>query len=144
MYFTNKDKFQTTNIEALELRVEALKDSVRVEEGKLVDASFFTLDYNENAQMYFEGKDINKIQIAIRDAIYAGNGDAGGNPLVNYPQIGKPFKVNKYRILNNRWVIIDFNNGKLFGESILKYFVEEDGSITFEPAETLLHANSFN
>lgn len=142
MYFTNKDKFQTTNIEALEGRVQALKDSVTANEDNLYKANYFTLDQNEAAQLYFGDKDLQKIQIAIRDAIYAGNAKAGGNPLVNYPQIGSPFLVNNYRILNNRWVIIDFSNGTLHGESIVKYFVEEDGSITFEPAETLLHANN--
>ncbi|WP_330443937.1 hypothetical protein [Flavobacterium sp. C4GT6] len=142
MYFTNKDKFQTTNIETLEGRVQALKDSVTANEDNLYKANYFTLDQNEDAQLYFGDKDLQKIQIAIRDAIYAGNAKAGGNPLVNYPQIGSPFLVNNYRILNNRWVIIDFSNGTLHGESIIKYFVEEDGSITFEPAETLLHANN--
>ena len=145
MYFTNKLKFETTRIENLEIKANSLKDSLKMDADKLYDANYFTLGQNDNAQEYFAGMDIEKIQIAVRDAIYSGNGKAGGNPLINYPQIeGRPFTINSYRILNNRWVIVDFSNGKVYGESILKYFVEDDGSITFETAESLLHANTFN
>ncbi|QEE50879.1 hydrolase [Flavobacterium alkalisoli] len=145
MYFTNKMKFETTRIENLEIKANSLKDSLKMDVDKLYDANYFTLGQNDNAQEYFAGMDIEKIQIAVRDAIYSGNGKAGGNPLINYPQIeGRPFTINNYRILNNRWVIVDFSNGKVYGESILKYFVEDDGSITFETAESLLHANTFN
>ncbi|WP_417351415.1 hydrolase [Flavobacterium alkalisoli] len=145
MYFTNKMKFETTRIENLEIKNNSLKDSLKIETDKLYDANYFSLEQNNNAQEYFAGMDIEKIQIAVRDAIFAGNAQAGGNPLINYPNIeGRPFTVNSYKILNNRWVIIEFSNGKVYGEAILKYFVEDDGSITFETAESLLHANTFN
>lgn len=145
MYFTNKLKFETTRIDNYDLKAKSLKDSLDIERNKVYDANYFSLDQNDNAKQYFADKDIEKIQIAVRDAIFAGNAKAGGNPLVTYPQLeGRPFTVNNYKILNNRWVIIEFTNGKMYGESILKYFVEDDGSITFEEAETLLHANTIN
>ncbi|MES2487165.1 MAG: hypothetical protein V4581_14610 [Bacteroidota bacterium] len=41
-------------------------------------------------------------------------------------------------MLNHRWVIVNFSNGTRWGEALLKYFVEDDGSVTVERVETTL------
>ena len=144
MYFTNKQKFDDKRIEALDTRVKSLKDSLDIQTSVAEKANFFSLESNYNASQYFEGKDIEAIAIKVRDGIYAQNVKPGGNPLVGYPQMGNPYVINNFKILNNRWIIADFSNGKIQGEVILKYFVEDDGSISYEIAETLLHTNTVN
>ncbi len=144
MYFTNKQKYEGKRIEDLQGRVTVLKDSLAAGTSTLEKANHFSLENNYNAQEYFAGKDIEEIAIKVRDGLFAANAKPGGNPYVGYPQMGNPFVVNQYKILNNRWVIIDFGNGKVFGEAILKYFLEEDGTVTFETAETFIHTNTLN
>jgi hypothetical protein len=140
MYFTNKQKYEDARIASMQAKVKTAQDSLKANKALLDEADYFSLEHNTNAIQYFEGKDIGKLTIAIRDAIFKQNGNPNGNPLAQYPPSeGRPFTINKFKVLNNRWIIADFTNGMQWGEVILKYFVEEDGSITFENAETTLH-----
>lgn len=145
MYFSNKQKYEADRIENLQGRVKTLKDSLAAETVILDKANYFSFEKNDDAQQYFAGQDIEQLEIKVRDGLYAANAKPGGNPYTGYPAIGgKPFVINQYKLLNNRWVIVDFTNGIARGEAIIKYFIEDDGSVTFENAETLLHANTIN
>lgn len=145
MYFTNKQKFEEGRIESLESRVKSYKDSLTVEKEKVYDANYFSLEYNNNAQQYFSSYNVEDIAIKVRDGIYALNKQGVGNSLVPYPPMnGKPFFINSIKILNNRWVIADFSNGTMAGELIIKYFVDGEGNVSFENAETILYANTMN
>lgn len=141
MFFSNKQKYEDARIEKMTANVTAAKDSLSAEKQKMVAENYFSLENNDNAKAYFEGQDINAIVIKVRDAIYKQNVNPAGNPLVGYPAMdgGKVFTVAKIKVLNHRWVIADFSNGLRWGEVMLKYFVEEDGSITFEKGETVLY-----
>ncbi len=140
MYFSEQHKYEVRRNESLEKRITTLKDSIAGNELQLESANYFALENNQNAIEYYSGKDIEDIKIKVRDAIYAKNAEANGNSLVQYPPIdGKPFRIDNIKLLNHRWVIADFSNGSAWGEVILKYFVEDNGEITFEPAEILLY-----
>lgn len=140
MYFTNKQKYEDARIENMQAKLKTAQDSLKTNAALLDDANYFSLEHNTNAVQYFEGKDIIKLTIAIRDAIYKQNSNPNGNPLAQYPPAeGRPFTINKFKILNNRWIIADFTNGMQWGEVIIKYFIENDGSVTFENAEANLH-----
>lgn len=141
MYFTNKQKYEDKRIADMQHKVKTVQDSLKFKNTILEEADYFSLENNSNALQYFAGKDIVKLSISIRDAIYKQNVNPQGNPLVGYPMTdGKPFTINKFKVLNNRWIIADFTNGMQWGEVVLKYFVEDDGSITFETGLTTLHA----
>ncbi|AXG74616.1 hypothetical protein DVK85_10365 [Flavobacterium arcticum] len=143
VYFTNKEKYDIEKEENLTERITNLKDSLAVTTDKMERADYFSLLQNLNARNYFRGQDVEALEIKVRDGIYAKNKNTEGNPLIQYPPIdGKPYKINKIKILNNRWIIADFTNGKLWGEVLIKYFVEENGDVTYETVETLLHVNS--
>ncbi|MDQ5928488.1 MAG: hypothetical protein QG594_262, partial [Bacteroidota bacterium] len=45
----------------------------------------------------------------------------------------------KVKILNHRWIIADYSNGELWGEVLLKYFVDDNENITFEVNQTWLY-----
>ncbi|KOS05000.1 hypothetical protein AM493_02305 [Flavobacterium akiainvivens] len=140
MYFTNQQNFDHGRIDKLQGKLKSVRDSIKTESAKSASDSYFSLENNANAQEYFAGKDVKEIAIKVRDAIYAQNATKGGNPLVGYPAMeGQPFSVSKIKVLNHRWVIIDYSNGKYWGEALLRYFVEDNGSITLEKADTLLY-----
>lgn len=145
MYFSEQHKYEIRRNEVLEKRVTTLKDSVATNELQLESANYFALENNQNAKNYYNGQDIEQIKIKVRDGIYAKNAEPNGNPLVQYPPMNdKPFTIDNIKVLNHRWVIADFTNGSINGEVILKYFVEDNGDITFETAETLLYPLTAN
>lgn len=137
MYFSSKQKFDDGRVEKMHTRVKSLKDSIVT----LSDANYFSLESNGSAKRNLvEGQDIDQLIIKIRDGILAKNDPETGNPLVGYPAMnGKAFIIGKLKVLNDRWVIADFSNNRIDGQVIIKYFLEEDGKITFETAETVLY-----
>jgi hypothetical protein len=123
-----------------------LRDSLNLVKTKLVDANYFSLEKNENAQDYFNPETATKtIQIeklipVVTEKLLDYNSNPKGNPYVGQDQIGaNKFVINKVKILNHRWIIADFSDGEYWGEVLLKYFVNKDESITFEVNQSLLY-----
>jgi hypothetical protein len=123
-----------------------LKDSLTSVTAKLNDANYFSLEKNENAQNYFDTGDSKKIikyeELIpyVTEKLLDFNSNPKGNPYVGQDQIGSnKFVINKVRILNHRWIIADYSDGEMWGEVLLKYFVNDDESISFEVNQTLLY-----
>ncbi|MCO6148868.1 hypothetical protein [Flavobacterium sp. NRK1] len=124
----------------METKVKTAKDSLKAEKEKIANDNYFSLENNYNAKMYYEGQDAAAIAIKVRDEMYKQNINPAGNPLIGYPAMdGRPFTIAKIKVLNHRWVIADFSNGLRWGEVILKYFPEEDGSVSFERIDSVLY-----
>ena len=49
------------------------------------------------------------------------------------------FIINKIKILNHRWIIADYSNGQLWGDVLIKYFVNDDNTFSFEVVESYLY-----
>ena len=123
-----------------------LKDSLASITNKLADANYFSLEKNENAQNYFDSASSQKtIQYEklipyVTEKLLDFNSSPKGNPYTGQDQIGaNKFIINKVRILNHRWIIADFSDGELWGEVLLKYFVNTDDTISFEVNQSLLY-----
>ena len=123
-----------------------LKDSLASVTNKLADANYFSLEKNENAQNYFDSASSEKtIQYEklipyVTEKLLDFNSNPKGNPYTVQDQIGaNKFIINKVRILNHRWIIADFSDGEIWGEVLLKYFVNTDESISFEVNQSLLY-----
>jgi len=148
MYFTNKQKHEEERIVNLEKRVNELKGqggSAGTTTGLAEnEGDYFMLETNDNAMEYFgDDADIPALVAKIKDGISELNTKAKGNPLTQHdPMNDRPFIINKVQILNNRWIIADFSNGTAWGEVLIKYFVNEDGTVDYETMQTLLHANT--
>jgi hypothetical protein len=123
-----------------------LKDSLASVTTKLNDANYFSLEKNENAQNYFEsGNNKKVIQYEklipfVTEKLLDLNSNPKGNPYVGQDQIGtNKFIINKVKVLNHRWIIADFSDGEYWGEVLLKYFVNDDETITFQVNQSLLY-----
>jgi hypothetical protein len=123
-----------------------LKDSLNSVTNKLADANYFSLEKNENAQNYFDtgtGQKIiqyEKLIPYVTEKLLDFNANPKGNPYVGQDQVGaNKFVINKIKILNHRWIIADYSDGEIWGEVLLKYFVNEDESISFEVNQSLLY-----
>ena len=123
-----------------------LKDSLNAVTTKLADANYFSLEKNENAQNYFDSADAaksiqyEKLIPVVTEKLLDYNSNPNGNPYVGQDKIGaNKFVINKVKVLNHRWIIADFSDGEIWGEVLLKYFVNPDDSISFEVNQSLLY-----
>lgn len=137
MYYSKKDAAIEKRFEVKNKRI---KDSISQFENVLYDANYFSLENNQNAQEYFSNYDVTKLLPQIKDALLAYNDAPEGNKYVDQPKMGEQkFIINKIKVLNHRWIIADYSNGTLWGDVLIKYFVKEDNSITFETVDNFLY-----
>ena len=123
-----------------------LRDSLSLVSNQLVDANYFSLEKNENAQNYFDSGNgdkiiqFKKLIPVVTEKLMDFNANPKGNPYTGQDQIGtNKFIINKVKILNHRWIIADYSDGEIWGEVLLKYFVNPDESISFEVNQSLLY-----
>lgn len=111
---------------------------------KLLEKDQFSLDNNEDAQEYFYPQDLKKLKMKVYDDLMSYNANPKGNKFVSYEQVGEnPFLINNVKILNHRWIIANFSDGKIWGEVLIKYFYNEDKPTDFETVETLVYQHTF-
>ena len=143
MYYSKKNIFDETQFKTTNTK---LKDSLTSISAKLDDANYFALENNQNAQDYLNSGDgiknisYEKLISLVKEKLMDLNENPKGNPYTGQEQIGaQKFIINKAKVLNHRWVIADFSDGEYWGEVLLKYFVNEDESITFETVQSILY-----
>ncbi len=118
------------------------KDSIVALNESLNEANYFTLETNQNAIDYLEEYDLNILLPYIKEQINTLNDQPKGNPLVPLDPIdGNKFVINKIKFVNHRWIIGDFSNGEIWGEVIIKYFINQDKTVSFETAESVIYSN---
>lgn len=139
-------EFEQKRFEKLDTK---MRDTINQLLVKNADADYFSLDNSQNAQDYFENKTTgkyipyDKIMTTVKDKLLDLNSNPNGNPYVGFDKINdKKFIINKVKFLNHRWIIADFNNGDTWGEVILKYFVNDDNTVSFETVESLVYPKS--
>lgn len=143
MYYSKQVTFEKERNEKLNKK---LKDTLASIDNKLADANYFSLENNDNAQNYFETFSEDKvIQYEklipfVTEKLKDYNADPNGNPYTGQDKLGaNNFVINKVKVLNHRWIIADFSDGEYWGEVLLKYFVNEDESISFEVNQTVIY-----
>ena len=132
MYSTKKFNFDEERNTAFRTK---MNDSISKIIAEKEEGDYFSLAYDEKAQDYLETYDVQKLMPEIKDKLMDLNNNPTGNKLVPYDNM----VINKVRFLNHRWIIADFTGDSVWGEVILKYFIEKDGAVTFETAETLMY-----
>jgi len=143
MYYSKKDNFEETHFAQTTAK---LKDSLASITTKYDDANYFSLENNQNAQNYFDQGDgkkfipYEKLIPYVKEKLMDLNDNPKGNPYTGQDQIGaQKFIINKVKVLNHRWIIADYSDGEYWGEVLLKYFVNDDETITFEIIQSLLY-----
>jgi hypothetical protein len=143
MYFSKELAFQQNKFTKTEAK---WRSNLNVANTKLVDANYFSLEKNENAQNYFNPENATKtIQVEklipfVTEKLMDLNANPKGNPYIGQDQIGaNKFIINKVRILNHRWIIVDYSDGEYWGEALIKYFINDDETVSFETFQSLLY-----
>lgn len=141
-YFSSKDGGELKSLTETNKR---MKDSLTAISNKLYDADAFSLENNDRAQNYLAQNDIKAFEEKVKQALLAYNDDKEGNKYTDQTKMGEQkFIINKVKLLNHRWIIANYSNGELWGEVMLKYFVNEDQTISFEIMGSYLYPKELN
>ena len=137
MYFSKKEvSVKKEN----EFALKKKHDSIIVMYNDMLDANYFALENNDNAQEYYENYNVAELIPKVKDALMEFNTAPGGNKYIDQPVMNdKKFILNKIKLLNHRWIIADYSNGDLWGEVLIKYFVNEDETFRFETMDSYLY-----
>ena len=129
-------------IESLETSLGALEDSLQQARIAVLDMKYFSLENNDDALAYYDHLNLEDPSRYIADKLLETNESPGNNPLVPYEGMEGVFKINKIKLLNHRWIVADFSDGKYWGELLLVYELKDDLSVDFTLLEHLLYARS--
>ncbi len=129
-------------IESLEAAVGALEDSLGQARLEVLDMQYFSLENNDDALAYYDHLDLENPARYVADKLLETNESEGNNPLVPYEGMEGVFKINKIKLLNHRWIVADFSDGKFWGELLIRYELKDDLSVDFALLDHLLYTRS--
>ncbi len=132
----------STSIETLKTDKIALHDSVQQLQLEVLDMQYFSLENNDDALAYYEHLNIENPSRYIADKLLETNEAKGNNPLIPYEGMENDFKLNKIKILNHKWIVVDFSDGKYWGELLIKYELKDDMGVDFTMMDHLLYTRS--
>lgn len=143
-YINSKKVFEAYEKDIIKLTSEnrILNDSIIKMEDRISDLLYFNIEQNEDALSYFEDKgyDVSTLIPHIKDELYSLNEQAkDGHPLIPYVlSEDKPMIINRVKLLNHKWIIADFSDGKYWGELFIKYQVN-DKEVDFELLDSFIY-----
>ncbi|WP_282056043.1 hydrolase [Maribacter luteus] len=138
----NMQKSKDAKLEKLGNKVTALTDSLQDARLKVLDMQYFSLENNEDALAYYDHLEIEDPSRYIADKLLETNESKGDNPLIPYEGMESDFKLNKIKILNHKWIVADFSDGKYWGELLIKYELKDDMGVDFTLLDHLLYTRS--
>lgn len=128
-----------TKFAKLQTKIEALEDSIQKATIKELDLKYFLLENNDDALTNFDHLKLENPTRYIEDKLIETNEAKGDNPLVPYEGMEGDFKINKIKVLNHKWIIADFSDGKYWGELLIKYDLKDDLGVDFTMMDHLLY-----
>ncbi|WP_420601351.1 hydrolase [Flagellimonas sp.] len=138
----NMQNSLNTNVEKLEKEITGLKDSLQQSQLKILDIQYFSLENNDDALAYYDHLNLKDPVRYIEDKLLETNEKKGNNPLVPYDGMESDFKINKIKILNHKWLLADFSDGKYWGDLVIKYELKDDLGVDFTLMDHLLYTRS--
>lgn len=139
---TNYEKKINKLEQTIETKEEQYKDTIDQLRIEAIELGEFSLkeDAYSIEHLYKEGYDADKLEDLILDQLVELNFLDGGNPLVPYaPMEGDRMMINKIKMLNHKWVVANFTDGRYWGQVMLKCQYNEDKTISFETVDSFLY-----
>lgn len=138
----NFEKVVNAKLDKLTTEVSQLEDSLQQAQLKILDIQYFSLENNDDALAYYDHLNLKKPTRYIEDKLLETNEQKGNNPLVPYAGMESDFKINKIKVLNHKWILADFSDGKYWGDLVIKYELKDDLSVDFTMMDHLLYTRS--
>ncbi|MEM9647480.1 MAG: hydrolase [Bacteroidota bacterium] len=138
----NLQKSFHSDLERMETKVTELQDSLQQSQLRILDMQYFSLENNDDALAYYDHLNLENPVRYIEDKLLETNEKKGNNPLVPYDGMEGDFKINKIKVLNHKWLLADFSDGKYWGDLVIKYELKDDLAVDFTLMDHLLYARS--
>ncbi len=138
----NMAEANMTSILKLKEEVSTLENSLQQSELKVLEMQYFSLENNDDAIAYYEHLNLENPTRYISDKLLETNESKGDNPLIPYEGMENDFKINKIKILNHKWILADFSDGKYWGELLIGYELKDDLGVDFTLKDHLLYTRS--
>ena len=138
----NMAEANMTSILKLKEEVSTLENSLQQSELKVLEMQYFSLENNDDAIAYYEHLNLENPTRYIFDKLLETNESKGDNPLIPYEGMENDFKINKIKILNHKWILADFSDGKYWGELLIGYELKDDLGVDFTLKDHLLYTRS--
>jgi len=140
---SNRIEALQKQVTGLEQREETYKDSLEQSLLDNLDLQYFSLENNDEALSQYDHLNLENPAGYIADRLLETNEMTGNNPLVPYEGMNGYFKINKIKILNHKWLICDFSDGKYWGELLIRYEIKENRDVDFTVTDHLLYTSQF-
>ncbi|MGV3696696.1 hypothetical protein [Flavobacterium sp.] len=146
-YFTSKEKSEQTEVRSNDNA--SVTDSISKTGSATVETDVFSLENNDRAKNYLyeshKVSDVPAFTEKVTQALLSFNDSPEGNKYTDQIKMGEQkFIINSVKFLNHRWIIADYSNGQLWGEVLLKYFIDDNGAVSFEIMNSYLYPSILN
>lgn len=142
LYVTSRRMLQSQNEEVAEMQqeIQKLKDENAAFHGKEADSEF-QFQTNDQAMSYFEDQGMEAAEVVrvLEEDIFSRNIASQDNDLIPYDGMEGDMRINKFRILNHKWVIAEFTDGTYWGELLISYYFDENKKLQLETEQALLY-----
>ena len=92
-----------------------------------------------------DGYDTTELIPFIKDEIYKLNERKDVHPLVPYVSMTEGrMLINKVKLLNHKWIIADFSDGKYWGELLITYYINNNQKLIFNLVESFMYPSHSN
>lgn len=113
-------------------KAKTLKDSLTIYKNMFKEASYFSIDENENAQEKFGDYNYEDVMKKVLMDLTTLNTQEGGNPLLPEATDGSKTVIRKANVLNHQWIILDYSNDTEVGEMLIEYSFDPKEFTTFK------------
>ena len=124
-------------------RAEVYKDSIAVLNETISEMRLFDLQFDDDALDYFENAGYNSMELIpfIKDELYKLNDYKGDDhPIVPYVSMtNSKMMINSIRLLNHKWLIANFTDGKHWGQMFLTYDLVDGKELKFKMEEYFMY-----
>ena len=126
------------NLEAKLVKADSSNQDLLSENNSL---KYFSLSQNEEALSFFESRGIDPVELerTLEDEIIGRNTAENDNELIPFAGMEGVMRINKVKVLNHKWIIADFTDGKYWGELFLSYDIDENRSLKLNTVSSFLY-----
>ncbi len=139
---TNHETKITKLEQIVEKQASQYKDTIDQLRIENIELGEFTLKEDAYAleHLFKEGYDADNLENLIQDQLIDLNAQPEGNPLVPYAGMhNDKMLINSTKMLNHKWVVANFTDGKHWGQMMLRCWYNEDKTITFTVVDSFLY-----
>lgn len=136
------DKYEE-DIKTFKSKISDLEEESSKLNDKVYELSFFNIEGNDEAITYFEdrGIAIDNLLPKLKDGLLEMNAYRGiDHPIIPYVSMTESkIIIDQIKVLNHKWILTNFTDGKHWGELFINYEISDSGEISYKLTDYFLY-----